>query len=155
MIQNAQAIWEVLSPQKAVLTLRGQLDTRSVATVWNDIALRQVAWLKKNDAINPELIVNASELEYVDSAGVAYLIDLRRQQELAKGLFQITGLDEKYRKLLSRFNPIDPLYPKLEEKLSDGMIARLGKSTSVFLGDIKSLVDFIGKVTAGFFLGRS
>jgi phospholipid/cholesterol/gamma-HCH transport system permease protein len=151
MIQNAQAIWEVLSPQKAVLTLRGQLDTRSVATVWNDIALRQVAWLKKNDAINPELIVNASELEYVDSAGVAYLIDLRRQQELAKGLFQITGLDEKYRKLLSRFNPIDPLYPKLEEKLSDGMIARLGKSTSVFLGDIKSLVDFIGKVTAGFF----
>jgi len=149
--KNTQAIWEVLSPQKATLTLRGHLDTPSVAAIWNDITPRQKAWLKKSTSLHPELIVNAKDVEYVDSAGVAYLIDLHRQQELAKGHFQINGLDEKYRMLLSRFSPIDPLYPAQDEKLSDRMIIRLGKSTATFFQDIKSLIDFIGKVTAGFF----
>jgi len=151
MSKNVQAVWEVLSPQKATLTLRGQLDTSSVASIWKDITSRQSAWLKASDSLEPELIVNAAEVEYVDSAGVAYLIDLHRQQDLAKGRFKITGLDEKYQMLLSRFSPIDPLYPAPEEKLIDGIIIRLGKSASTFLQDIKSLVDFVGKVTAGFF----
>ena len=151
MIQDAQVIWEVLTPQKAKLTLRGKLDTHSVAAIWKDIGKRQDAWLKTNSAANTELIVNASELEYVDSAGVSCFIDIKRKQELANGRMLIIGLNEKYQTLLSRFQPIDALFPVPAELYREGMIIEIGKATANFLSDIKSSIGFIGKVTDGFF----
>ena len=63
----------------------------------------------------------------------------------------IIGLNEKYQTLLSRFQPIDALFPVPAELYREGMIIEIGKATANFLSDIKSSIGFIGKVTDGFF----
>jgi hypothetical protein len=63
----------------------------------------------------------------------------------------LEGLDPKYQALLSRFQPIDDLYPKPITKKDEGFIYSVGKASSTFFKDVKQFIEFVGKVTAGFF----
>jgi len=109
---SPQIQWEVLSPQKAKLTLTGSLDTDSIAKIWKDVTDRQGLWMKNNSSSQKSLTIDASSISYLDGSGVAFLIDIQHQQEINQGQFDLIGLDPKYQTLLNRFHPIDPLYPK-------------------------------------------
>jgi phospholipid/cholesterol/gamma-HCH transport system permease protein len=141
--------WQVLSPDKALLNLQGKLHTNSLAGLWNQILEKQQAWLKNDPIVKKELTVKAEGLEYVDGAGVAFLVDLHRHQQLKGGTLNIIGLDEKYSALLHRYSPIDSLYPEPKKIQSLGIITSLGKSTATFLKDVSSLIIFVGQITTG------
>lgn len=149
--QQPQIQWLVYSPVKAQLILSGRLDIHSVAKVWNEVNAYQVAWLKNNSAPQKTLAIDASAVSYVDGSGVALFVDIQHQQQLFQGGFTLEGLDPKYQALLSRFVPIEPLYPQPVKKVRDGFIIAIGKSCYQIYKDIQDLVIFIGKVTAGFF----
>jgi phospholipid/cholesterol/gamma-HCH transport system permease protein len=148
---SPQIQWEVLSPQKAKLTLTGSLDTDSIAKIWKDVTDRQGLWMKNNSSSQKSLTIDASNISYLDGSGVAFLIDIQHQQEINQGQFELNGLDPKYQTLLNRFHPIDPLYPKPIKKEKDGLITSLGKASYEIYNDTRDLVIFIGKITAGFF----
>ena len=143
--------WDVHSPQKAKLVLRGSIDILSVGNIWQDIGTRQVAWLKNKTSSPQELIVDAKEINYLDGAGVAFLIDIKHQQDMHQGTLILEGLDPKYQALLNRFNPIDPLYPKPIPKDQVGFITSIGKASFETFKDAKEVISFIGKITAGIF----
>jgi phospholipid/cholesterol/gamma-HCH transport system permease protein len=140
----------VLSPQKAKLTLTGSLDTDSIAKIWKDVTDRQALWIKNNPTSPKSLTIDASNIIYLDGSGVAFLIDIQHQLEMNQGQFQLIGLDSRYQALLSRFNPIESLYPKPVKNEKDGWITSLGKSSYGIYNDVRELIIFIGKITAGF-----
>ena len=143
--------WEVFSPQKAKLTISGRLHTHTISQIWNEVKIRQANWLKGNNTPSKELLLDASGISYLDGTGVAFLIDIQHAQEAQKYTFILEGLDPKYQALLSRFQPIDDLYPKLSTKKNEGFIYSVGKASSIFFKDVSQFIEFVGKVTAGFF----
>lgn len=147
---SPQIQWEVLSPQKAKLTLTGSLDTDSIAKIWKDVTDRQALWIKNNPSSQKSLTIDASNISYLDGSGVAFLIDIQHQLEMNQGQFELIGLDSRYQALLSRFNPIESLYPKPAKNEKDGWITSLGKSSYGIYNDVRELIIFIGKITAGF-----
>jgi len=147
---SPQIQWEVLSPQKAKLTLTGSLDTDSIAKIWKDVTDRQALWIKNNPTSQKSLTIDASNISYLDGSGVAFLIDIQHQLEMNQGQFELIGLDSRYQALLSRFNPIESLYPKPVKNEKDGWITSLGKSSYGIYNDVRELIIFIGKITAGF-----
>jgi phospholipid/cholesterol/gamma-HCH transport system permease protein len=147
---SPQIQWEVLSPQKAKLTLTGSLDTDSIAKIWKDVTDRQALWIKNNPSSQKSLTIDASNISYLDGSGVAFLIDIQHQLEMNQGQFELIGLDSRYQALLSRFNPIESLYPKPVKNEKDGLITSLGKSSYGIYNDVRELIIFIGKITAGF-----
>lgn len=147
---SPQIQWEVLSPQKAKLTLTGSLDTDSIAKIWKDVTDRQALWIKNNPTSPKSLTIDASNISYLDGSGVAFLIDIQHQLEMNQGQFELIGLDSRYQALLSRFNPIESLYPKPVKNEKDGWITSLGKSSYGIYNDVRELIIFIGKITAGF-----
>jgi phospholipid/cholesterol/gamma-HCH transport system permease protein len=149
-LQDVIFDWQTLSPQQASLHLKGRLHTNSIAHVWSAIEKLQGAWLAKNPVVQKELTVQASDLDYVDIAGVSFLIDLERTQLLQGASIKIVGLDEKYQALLDRFKPIEDLYPVPKKTLGMGFITAVGRATAMLLKDSAAFVEFIGQVTAGF-----
>ena len=147
---SPQILWEVLSPQKAKLTLTGSLDTDSIAKIWKDVTDRQALWIKNNPSSQKSLTIDASNISYLDGSGVAFLIDIQHQLEMNQGQFELIGLDSRYQALLSRFNPIESLYPKPVKNEKDSLIISLGKSSYGIYNDVRELIIFIGKITAGF-----
>ena len=147
---SPQIQWEVLSPQKAKLTLTGSLDTDSIAKIWKDVTDRQALWIKNNPSSQKSLTIDASNISYLDGSGVAFLIDIQHQLEINQGQFELVGLDSRYQALLSRFNPIESLYPKPVKNEKDGWITSLGKSSYGMYNDVRELIIFVGKITAGF-----
>jgi len=134
---SPQIQWEVLSPQKAKLTLTGSLDTDSIAKIWKDVTDRQALWIKNNPSSQKSLTIDASNISYLDGSGVAFLIDIQHQLEMNQGQFELIGLDSRYQALLSRFNPIESLYPKPVKNEKDGWITSLGKSSYGIYNDVR------------------
>ena len=145
-----QMQWVVHSPQKAKLVLSGHIDTQTISGIWNEVRVRQAAWLKGNTSSQKELTVDASSIQYLDGSGVAFFIDLQHEQEIHQGTLELIGLDPKYQALLRRFPPIDPLYPIPPSKEKEGFISMVGRASFDVYQDAKNMVIFIGKVTAGF-----
>jgi hypothetical protein len=48
--------WEVYSPQKAKLTIRGRLHTHTISQIWNEVKKRQESWLKGNNTPSKEAL---------------------------------------------------------------------------------------------------
>lgn len=147
---SPQIQWEVLSPQKAKLTLTGSIDTHSIAKIWKDVTDRQALWMKNNSSSSKNLTIDASNINYLDGSGVAFLIDIQHQLEMNQGQFELIGLDSKYQTLLNRFHPKETLYPKPVKNEKDGWVTSLGKSSYGMYNDVRELIIFIGKITAGF-----
>jgi len=142
--------WEELSSQKVKLRITGSLNTNSISQIWNDVKNHQAKWLMANPTVKKELLLDASEISYLDGTGVAFLIDIQHIQETNNASFTLEGLDTRYQTLLSRFQPISDLYPKPVIEKKEGFIYSVGKSSSEFFKDVKEFVEFVGKVTAGF-----
>ena len=142
--------WEELSSQKARLSITGSLNTNTISKIWNDVKIHQAKWLMANPTVKKELLIDASEISYLDGTGVAFLIDIQHIQETNKASFALEGLDARYQALLSRFQPISDLYPEPVIEVKENFIYAVGKSSSAFFKDVKEFVEFVGQVTAGF-----
>src|SRR4051812_29836452 len=84
------------APRSGVLTLaiEGRLDSDTTGTIWQRASDTVAA------AQAPKIVLDASRLEYCDSAGIALLAQLRHQQQQKGREFEIFGLRSEIGDLL-------------------------------------------------------
>jgi len=139
--------WKVMDGTQAQLALRGRIDVYALGGNWTTVRQNQDAWLGQSSD-QKTLSVDASQVEYLDGAGVAFLIDLQAAQQNSGSTFALTGLDKRYLPLLQQFDPIGKLFPVAAPKPKEGFVVAVGRASSVFLQDVASIITFAGHVTA-------
>jgi phospholipid/cholesterol/gamma-HCH transport system permease protein len=122
------------------LTFRGSLDVGSVGSHWRP------ALDKLGHSSQPEVIVDCSEVEYCDGAGLGLLFELQRKAKERNLEVRFEGLRAETRQLLARFNPeaIKPVSPA--ERRS--VIQEVGLKTAALLSDMGRQVVFTGEMTS-------
>ena len=144
---NALFDWKVVDSTHAQLVLRGRIDVYALGGNWTTARQNQDAWLGQSPG-QKTLSVDASNVEYLDGAGVAFLIDLQAAQQNSRSTFALTGLDKRYLPLLQQFDPIGKLFPVTIPKPNEGFVVAVGRTSSLFLKDVASIITFAGHVTA-------
>jgi phospholipid/cholesterol/gamma-HCH transport system permease protein len=139
--------WKVMDGTHAQLVLRGKIDVYALGGNWTTVRQLQDAWLGQLPG-QKTLSVDASQVEYLDGAGVAFLIDLQANQQNSGSIFTLTGLDKRYLPLLKQFDPISKLFPVATPKPNDGFVVSVGRASSLLLKDVASIITFAGHVTA-------
>lgn len=100
--------------------LQGEVDLHYVP------ALRSM-FSAKSDRHCPALVVDFSEVTYIDSNGIAVLLEYLRDAKEYEGVFCITGLTEQVRHIfdvvrLDQVMPIFATVPEAVAALSDGHV---------------------------------
>ena len=139
--------WKVMDGTHAQLVLRGKIDVYALGGNWTTVRQLQDAWLGQLPG-QKTLSVDASQVKYLDGAGVAFLIDLQANQQNSGSIFTLTGLDKRYLPLLRQFDPISKLFPVATPKPNDGFVVSVGRASSLLLKDVASIITFAGHVTA-------
>ena len=125
---------------RRVLALSGRLDASTIRGVWND-GRKAIA-----EATGRRIVVDASNVDYCDGAGVAMLVNL--MQQAGPGKLQVENLKPAFEALLHQFDPerlaqdLDPPAPRRSAIEEVGVIAAgVGQ-------DIRDQVAFIGETAA-------
>lgn len=94
----------------AVMRLSGEIDLQHAP------ALRKVLQ-EKIKAACPFLVIDFSGVEYIDSSGLATLVEYRRDSIKFKGALALATLNDRVRTIfeLVRLNEIIPIYPTLAD----------------------------------------
>jgi len=145
------AIWTTSDAASAKVVLDGKVDVYSLGGVWAQIRDSQNSWLAQgtaNTKITKTLTFDASRIDSLDGAGIAFLIDLQEAQQKAGGTFSIEGLDPRYQPLLKEFDPIGNLFPAPVIRPQRSFIVSTGMATQNFLDDAKGLITFTGHLSA-------
>jgi len=146
--ETSIATWQVNTPQLAKLVLQGNVTIHTLQHVWRTIRDAQEQWLKIPSALSKILVINATNVTYLDGAGVAFLIDLQHAQQKSQYEVEIIGLAERFLPLLKQFEPIEQLFPEEPKAAQHGLLVGLGKTTTNALKDMQLLVTFIGHLSA-------
>lgn len=121
-------------PDVVRLVLGGRLDAAGVAPLW---PLAREALARHPGPV----AVEAAAVDYCDGAGLAFLVDLLRQERKV----DIVGLAEPFRRLLDQFDPArfrEPLAPPPAE---ESLLARIGRGAEEVAGDLRAQFAFIGE----------
>lgn len=145
---TADAAWQAEGLQ-AALTLTGHFDAHSLSGLWTRTSHAQSGWLNGQGA-GKSLAIDLSQVEYLDGAGIAFLIDIQHRQLTAGGSVTLQGLDPRYEPLMAQYQPIDDLFPSLNEDHHDttGLVERIGRGTTALGSDIRQQITFIGQLAA-------
>jgi len=130
-----------------LLNLSGQFDAKTVGRIWNSM-------LKQVDSFQPQrLQICASEISYIDGAGIALLLELKACQT-KRGPdceFEIRSLAEEFQSLFEIYTPKVPM-DQLVAKPSDGsFIVQFGRAAAGLGKDITGLVVFTGELAQATF----
>ncbi|MHC4475243.1 MAG: MlaE family lipid ABC transporter permease subunit [Planctomycetota bacterium] len=132
--------FQTVEAGKVRLTLRGRLDAETTGRLWLQV-------LKKVAQTKPEkLAVDASEVDYCDGAGVAFLLELKRRQQADNGEIEIEGLKGEFAQLMTMFDPGPPLKPEPQPPALVKVTEDIGKAVVNYGQDSRSLVSFIGEL---------
>jgi phospholipid/cholesterol/gamma-HCH transport system permease protein len=144
------ASWTSTDAASATVVLGGKVDVYSLGGVWAQIRSNQNDWLARSAANNSAktLTCDASKVDSLDGAGIAFLIDLEEAQQKTGGTFTLVGLDPRYQPLLKEFDPISNLFPAPVIKPQRSFIVSTGMATKNFLDDAKGLITFTGHLSA-------
>ncbi len=127
------------------LLLRGRLDSNSTADLWREAmeALEQVQ--------PAQLVIDATDVEYCDGAGAGLLIGLGFHQKQANGTFEIQGLRDEFRQLLTLFDPGPQPATTLKRPSTRSLVEGVGKTVANVWSDMRTLIAFVGELTAALF----
>jgi phospholipid/cholesterol/gamma-HCH transport system permease protein len=142
------ATWTSSDAASAKIVLGGKVDVYSLGGVWAQIRGLQNNWLAQGAANSKTLTFDASKVDSLDGAGIAFLIDLQEAQQKAGGIFTLVGLDPRYQPLLNEFDPISNLFPAPVIRPQRSFIVSTGLATKNFLDDAKGLITFTGHLSA-------
>lgn len=135
--RRVASLSSIPAPAGLTLSLSGRLDADGVAGLW-DRAVRLAA------SPGRSLTVDASGVGYCDGAGLALLVELRRQAESARADFTLAGLDDRFRVLYDQFSPQDIRPPAPAEK-KPSLPEEVGRKASILIEDVIALVAFVGE----------
>jgi len=126
----------------AVLRLRGRLDVYSVAHIW-DAAVKALEAQPR-----APVIIDASEVEYSDGAGIALLVELLRHPRPAGAEVSVRGLQDRFQRLLQQFDPhrfiAQPSPPSAPVPLTE----RVGREAVQVLDAGYARLAFVGESAA-------
>jgi phospholipid/cholesterol/gamma-HCH transport system permease protein len=125
-----------------VLSLSGRLDATTIAAVWQR-AVDEV------DRARPRrLVLEASEVEYCDGAGIGLLVELCFRQHRHGGEYELQGLRPRYRQLFDLFNPsVLPESPRSAAEPAH-LPEEVGRATWRVWEWIRDFITFVGELTA-------
>jgi phospholipid/cholesterol/gamma-HCH transport system permease protein len=132
--------YEILEGHKLRLVVKGKLDTQGVGSLWSQ-AVRKIAELEPQT-----LEVDASQIEYCDGAGVAFLLELKRRQEQDNRQFQIEGLKPEFSQLMTMFALTQLIKPERQAASFRRIAEQIGRATVRFWLDLRSEISFAGEV---------
>jgi phospholipid/cholesterol/gamma-HCH transport system permease protein len=121
------------------LAIEGRLDSDTTGTIWT-AATDTIA-----GAQAPKILIDASRLEYCDSAGIALLAQLRYQQQQKGREFEIRGLRPEFHELLSDWTPADLSFADQTPE-ETRFAEQIGRAVIGIWQDIQSLVIFVGEL---------
>ncbi len=124
------------------LAIAGRLDSSTTGGIWRQ-ATAAVSGVKV-----PNIVVDASAINYCDGAGIALLVQLRRLKSEAGGTLQIDGLRPEFAKLLNDSMPHSHAEVN-REQTRGGLAEEIGEATVELWLDIHALIGFVGELTMG------
>ena len=131
-----------INGSKLKLSITGKLDAETTGRLWPE-AVRKVAETK------PEtLVLDASEIDYCDGAGMALLLQLRRIQQRRDRQVRIEGLKPDLEQLLEMFDPGPTSKPESEHGPLGRIVVDVGKATASLVEEMRILVMFVGELCA-------
>jgi phospholipid/cholesterol/gamma-HCH transport system permease protein len=134
--------WEVLKAEGSVLlTLRGGLDAASTPTAWEALEKE----LKGAEVSSLE--IDASDLAYCDSAGLALLYYLYAGRMTPGATVRMSGLSSELQNLSGSFSIEDFQALRAHEPARRSFPEEVGAATGSWLRDLREQVEFIGEVT--------
>ena len=100
-------------PEPAVFAPAGEIDLHSTQSVQEQIE----PFLS---AAQPRLLVDLSEVTYLDSSALALLIEAMQRAQAAGGVFALCGLRESIRHVfaIARLDHVFQIFPTREEALA-------------------------------------
>jgi phospholipid/cholesterol/gamma-HCH transport system permease protein len=131
----------------AQIVLTGTMNADTLGGLWQDIREKQMVWLAQNPGLNT-LHIDGSKIDYLDGAGLAFIIDLQYAQESAGGKIELVGFSAEHESQLKRFTPLESLFPKKDKSPHENAITTTGKAAVYFWNDIKGIIFFTGQVAS-------
>jgi phospholipid/cholesterol/gamma-HCH transport system permease protein len=141
------ASWSLVRPHEARITLSGRISADSLGTIWQQIRDQQDQWLASHQE-SQILVIDGSQIDYLDGAGLAFLIDLSHAQEITGSRIRLEGFSPSQHIQLKRFAPFAKMFPRTDTGSADNFIVKTGKAASNFWIDIKSIIFFTGQVAS-------
>ena len=118
------------------VTLAGRITAHTAAPVWQS-AIETLAR-------NPDrpIVIDASQLEYVDNVGLALLFDLTRRQRRPGASVELQALAPNVASLIQLYDPRDFVAP-VGARRQVGTLEQLGRATARHLAYMTELSEFL------------
>ena len=142
------AVWSQDDANNAKVLVSGNVNVYSLGGVWTQIRDSQNTWLKQGDSKSKSLTFDASQVTFLDGAGIAFLIGLEEAQTSSGAKFEVVGLDQRYEPLLSEFNPISNLFPVRAVKPKRSFVVSTGMAVQNLIDDAVGLISFTGQLAS-------
>ena len=123
----------------ARLVLAGRLDAATTGAAWRR------AMALTEDLGSRALEIDATGLDYCDGAGATLIQALAERQRAAGGGFSITGLKDRFARLLEMLAP-DPEPPSPPRRPRESFVAAVGAGAREIAADTAELVAYVGEV---------
>jgi anti-sigma B factor antagonist len=107
--------FNILTQDKAtIVEINGEID------MYSSPEMRKVL-LQLTDDKTTAIIINFQEVEYIDSSGIATLVEALQEVEKYQGKFLLTNLSDKVMDVfaLSRLDKVFDIYESLEDALKN------------------------------------
>jgi phospholipid/cholesterol/gamma-HCH transport system permease protein len=125
---------------RRVLALSGRLDANSIRRIWRE-GREAIA-----DAPDRRVVVDASNVDYCDGAGIALLVDLVSQRK--SGDVQVANLAPAFETLLQQFDVREVEKDQDPPPPRRGAIEEVGVIAAGMAEDLREQVVFIGETAA-------
>lgn len=143
---RAAATESSLSGGSLSLRLSGWLDAHTIGPLWTKV-IREISW---DGAERME--VDASAVDYCDGAGIALIVELRRQAIERKLSVEVRGLKPEFQVLLDEFAVGAMAEVRVEKPKPKPFPEEVGRAANQAWRDLSALVQFIGELAVALFL---
>ncbi|QWD59257.1 ABC transporter permease [Polynucleobacter sp. MWH-UH35A] len=142
------AVWSQADANDAKVLVSGNVNVYSLGGVWTQIRDFQDAWLKQGDSKSKSLTFDATNVTFLDGAGIAFLIGVEEAQVRNGAKFELVGLDARYEPLLNEFKPISNLFPVPAVKPKRSFVVSTGMAVQNLIDDMVGLISFTGHLAS-------
>ncbi|GJM15247.1 MAG: glycoprotein endopeptidase metalloprotease [Thermodesulfobacteriota bacterium] len=124
------------------LKIKGALNAYTTSKIWTD-SLTAIKTAKPS-----QLVVDGSEIDYCDTAGIAFFTNLQIRQEQLGGNFKVEGLSDEINKLYKLFDAEQLKEPDVSDSIhTENKIEAAGRWGYEAWEEIQVNIIFTGRVT--------
>src|SRR5687768_7978111 len=122
------------------IIIEGRLDSSTTGTIWRDATDTVAA------ARVPQVLLDASGIDYCDGSGIALIAQLRNQQQRFGGNFEIRGLRPEFGAILEEWEPTELAAVEDHAAEHPPFVEQVGRAIVDLGQDIRILIIFVGEL---------